>query len=76
MLEGFGMLIDMIKTIVFYLFLLIASFFIGYHIGSFKKPIVTTYSSSQIDNLIKVNAILGSQVKQQLDYEQSFSQKQ
>ena len=87
MLDGFSMLLDYIKIIVFYVGLLIVCLMIGYYAGSNKKPIALNYSSTQIDTLIshvdiltKLNAeqlkndvALTNIIAEQLKYEQSFS---
>ena len=89
MLDGWRMLLDYISIIVFYISLLILVFFIGAWVGSCKKPVALTYSSSQIDTLIshvdvlttlnaqqlKNDVALTNIITEQLKYEQSFSSK-
>ena len=54
------------------------AFVLGYGVGQNSSTtkfntIPTTYSNKEVDNLIVTNAYLASKIKQQMDYEQSFS---
>jgi len=68
---------NFIESLIVTIILVLCAFSAGELSKKYDKPITAkvpaTYSSKQIDNLIQVDALLASKIKQQLDYEQSFS---